>query len=228
MALKYVGKLITDTQVFANSEGITTTTVQVLKKSALAQTKDDGERVRYIIPAGTPVPANDATAVGIVFENWDVTDDGGLIPVALSGTINEVNAQALGITYTDDCKTALSHFVFLPTNISAAQTLSLKAVAETSLATYSAATGLSYKLTLAGDKFLDEAQDSINWVIGLPLGFSVDSITKTSDTEYSIVAKALNEDIVVPSDAKVTFSVMGHALEKGCAPAMAITDVATV
>ena len=41
MALKYVGKLITDTKVFAMSDGITTTTYNVQKKSALAVTKND-------------------------------------------------------------------------------------------------------------------------------------------------------------------------------------------
>ena len=57
MALKYVGKLITDTKVFAMSAGITTTTYNVQKKSALAVTKNDGEKILYIVQAGTPVPS---------------------------------------------------------------------------------------------------------------------------------------------------------------------------
>ena len=44
MALNYSGKLIPDTQVFAMSEGITTTTYNIQKKSSLAIQKNDGEK----------------------------------------------------------------------------------------------------------------------------------------------------------------------------------------
>lgn len=229
MALKYVGKLITDTQVFAMSEGITTTTYNIQKKSSLAIQKNDGERVRYIVQAGTPVPSNDADCVGIVFENWDVTDAGGPIPIALSGTINEVNAAALGISYASACKGALKNMNFLGANMDSAAALSLAAVAGTSAASYAYATGLSYTLTLTGDTFIDSVADKpINWSVGLPAGFYVDSITKTSTTVYTIVVKAVNSSIALPSNGRVTFAVMAQALTNGDAPAAAICDIATV
>lgn len=229
MALKYVGKLITDTQVFAMSEGITTTTYNIQKQSSLAITKNDGERVHYIVQAGTPVPSNDEHCIGLVFENWDVTDSGGPIPIALSGTINEVNAAALGIIYDADCKTALRNFNFLGSNMDTAAALSLTAVAGTSAASYAFATGLTYTLTLTGDTFIDGVADkTVNWIAGLPAGFYVDSITKTSTTVYTIVVKAINSSIALPSGGRVTFSVLAQALTNGNVPAAAICDIATV
>lgn len=229
MALKYSGKLITDTQVFAMSEGITTTTYNVQKKSSLAIQKNDGEKILYIVQAGTPVPTNDENCVGIVFENWDVTENGGPIPIAISGTINEVNASALGITYDPACKTALKNFNFLGANMETAAALTLSAVAGTSAASYAFATGLSYTVTLKGDKFIAGVADkSINWVAGLPAGFYVDSITRTSDTVCSIVVKAVNSSITIPSGGRATFAVLANALENGGTPAAAICDLATV
>lgn len=229
MALKYSGKLITDTQVFAMSEGITTTTYNVQKKSSLAIQKNDGEKILYIVQAGTPVPTNDENCVGVVFENWDVTENGGPIPIAISGTINEVNASALGITYDPACKTALKNFNFLGANMETAAALTLSAVAGTSAASYAFATGLSYTVTLKGDKFIAGVADkSINWVAGLPAGFYVGSITRTSDTVCSIVVKAVNSSITIPSGGRATFAVLANALENGGTPAAAICDLATV
>lgn len=229
MALKYSGKLITDTQVFAMSEGITTTTYNVQKKSSLAIQKNDGEKILYIVQAGTPVPTNDENCVGIVFENWDVTENGGPIPIAISGTINEVNASALGITYDPACKTALKNFNFLGANMETAAALTLSAVAGTSAASYAFATGLSYTVTLKGDKFIEGVADkSINWVAGLPAGFYVDNITRTSDTVCSIVVKAVNSSITIPSGGRATFAVLANALENGGTPAAAICDLANV
>ena len=229
MALKYSGKLITDTQVFAMSEGITTTTYNIQKKSSLAIQKNDGEKILYIVQAGTPVPTNDENCVGIVFENWDVTENGGPIPIAISGTINEVNASALGITYDPACKTALKNFNFLGANMETAAALTLTAVAGTSASSYAFATGLSYTVTLKGDKFIAGVADkSINWVAGLPAGFYVDSITRTSDTVCSIVVKAVNSSITIPSGGRATFAVLANALENGGTPAAAICDLANV
>lgn len=229
MALKYSGKLITDTQVFAMSEGITTTTYNVQKKSSLAIQKNDGEKILYIVQAGTPVPTNDENCVGIVFENWDVTENGGPIPIAISGTINEVNASALGITYDPACKTALKNFNFLGANMETAAALTLSAVAGTSASSYAFATGLSYTVTLKGDKFIAGVADkSINWVAGLPAGFYVDSVTRTSDTVCSIVVKAVNSSITIPSGGRATFAVLANALENGGTPAAAICDLANV
>lgn len=229
MALKYSGKLITDTQVFAMSEGITTTTYNIQKKSSLAIQKNDGEKILYIVQAGTPVPTNDENCVGIVFENWDVTENGGPIPIAISGTINEVNASALGITYDPACKTALKNFNFLGANMETAAALTLSAVAGTSASSYTFATGLSYTVTLKGDKFIAGIADkSINWVAGLPAGFYVDSITRTSETVCSIVVKAVNSSIILPSGRRATFAVLANALENGGTPAAAICDLVNV
>lgn len=222
MALKYIGTLITDTQVFAMSEGITTTTYNILKQSSLASTFNDGERTRYIIKAGTPVPSNDANCVGLVFENWDVTDSGGPIPIAISGTINEVNASALGITYTDNCKGALKNMNFLGANMESAAAISLAVEPTVEEEDYVAANGLSFTATLSGDTFVDgEAAKPINWSVGLPAGFSLYSVTKSSTTVYTIVVKAVDSSIPVPTDFKPHFNVMAQAISGGVVPATA-------
>mgnify|MGYP004443151635 FL=1 len=56
MALKYNYGLVNGTQVFAMSEGITTTTYNVKKADELAEDVYDGTRTLKIIKAGTPVP----------------------------------------------------------------------------------------------------------------------------------------------------------------------------
>jgi hypothetical protein len=226
MALKYVGKLITDTQVFAMSEGITTTTYNIQKKSSLAVQKNDGERTLYIVQAGTPVPSNDGDCIGIVFENWDVTDNGGPIPIALSGTINEVNAAKLGITYAAACKAALKNVNFMGDNMDSGAMILLEAAPQTTAAAYAHATGLTYTLTLTGDTFVDNVADKpINWIVNVPAGLYVDSITKTSTTVYSIVIKALDSSIVPPADGRVTFGVLEQALTNGNTPNAAICDI---
>lgn len=46
----------------------------VLKTYEIEQSKGAADGTRKLVAAGTPYPANDATAVGIVFESVDVTD----------------------------------------------------------------------------------------------------------------------------------------------------------
>ena len=68
---------------------------------------------RKIVIGGTPFPSNDANAVGLVFETFDVTDDekrpGSVI---VAGRIIEAN---LPVTLTEAAKTALEKrgFIFV-------------------------------------------------------------------------------------------------------------------
>jgi hypothetical protein len=223
MALKYTGKLITGTEVFAMSEGITTTSFHVPKKSALATQMNDGERTLYIIKAGTPVPSNDADCIGLVFENWDVTDDGGNIPIAISGNVNEHYAP---VTYDAACKSALKNVNFLGSNMSSAAILKIAVAPQTAAASYAYATGLSFNVTLTGDTFVDgDAADKLNWNIGCPAGWYVASITKTSTTVYAIVIKALDSGAAIPTGGRIQFDVMAQAVTGGVAPAGAISNM---
>jgi hypothetical protein len=59
-------------------------TMTIAQNHAQAVTRDDG---RKVVPAGAVIPANGATAKGILFEDIDVTD--GEMPgsVVIAGTI---------------------------------------------------------------------------------------------------------------------------------------------
>ena len=66
-----------------------------------ATTRADGAKY---VKAGTPYPANDATAVGIVYEDVDVTTGNMPGSVVLKGTVYE---NRLPVTLVSAAKTAL-------------------------------------------------------------------------------------------------------------------------
>lgn len=92
----------------ANNEDCVRLTQKIARSSALVQTTADGKYV----PMGTPWPSNDANAVGIVYEDVDVTS--GPMPgsVVMSGTVYE---NRLPVKLAAAAKTALQGkgFVFV-------------------------------------------------------------------------------------------------------------------
>ena len=68
------------------------------------------EEGRYIVKAGTIYPANDATALGVVLNDYDVTDGDKMMAVVVHGFIKEA---ALPVAPTTEAKAALKqiHFV---------------------------------------------------------------------------------------------------------------------
>ena len=78
------------------------------KDDATATTTDDG---RKVIKAGTVYPANDATAIGIVFNDMDVTNGDATGALLIHGF---VKTAALPAVPADAAKTALKMIEFLP------------------------------------------------------------------------------------------------------------------
>lgn len=64
---------------------------------------------RKILKQGTVYPANDATAVGLVFSDYDVTD--GAIPISVL-VEGEVHEEALPVVPDAAAKTALKNIGF--------------------------------------------------------------------------------------------------------------------
>lgn len=60
------------------------TTMTIAANHAQAVTRDNG---RKVVPAGAVIPANGATAKGILFEDIDVTDGASVGSVVTDGTI---------------------------------------------------------------------------------------------------------------------------------------------
>lgn len=61
---------------------------------------------RKIIKAGTPYPANDATATGLVLHDYDVTDGAVEGAVMYSGAVSAAKITANGVTIAEAVKTA--------------------------------------------------------------------------------------------------------------------------
>lgn len=77
-----------------------------------ADDKTDGvvtEGGRKVLKQGTVYPKNDATAVGLVFSDYDVTDGAVAISVLVEG---EVHEEALPVVPDEAAKTALKNIGF--------------------------------------------------------------------------------------------------------------------
>lgn len=79
-----------------------------LKGDAAATTTDDG---RKIIKAGTIYPSNDASAIGIVFNDIDVTNGDSAGALLIHGF---VKTAALPVAAEAAAKSALKQIEFLP------------------------------------------------------------------------------------------------------------------
>jgi hypothetical protein len=183
------------TELFPVTSGITTLSYNVAYRSSLATVIND----RYIIKAGTPVPANDATCVGLCFENYDVTDEGGQIPILIGGFVNEFYSPVI---YASACKTALDGVHFLnvtdyPVPVSIAVVSSGDAsdfVAGTTLVTLT--------ITLTGGLFVQaEAAKAVNWIVsGLPDGFAVSAVACSSTTSATITISSSSSAVADIAD----------------------------
>ena len=78
----------------ANNEDVTRETREASASSALVVTEENGTKY---IPAGTAYPTNDGNAIGIVYEDTDVTD--GNMPASIV-TKGEVYEDRLAVTAT--------------------------------------------------------------------------------------------------------------------------------
>lgn len=67
-----------------NDETCVRQSMTIPANHAQAVTRDDG---RKVVPAGAVIPANDATAKGILFEDIDVTEGAKPGSVVIAGTI---------------------------------------------------------------------------------------------------------------------------------------------
>lgn len=65
---------------------------------------------RYVVKAGSIYPANDATAVGVVLNDYDVTDGDEMMAVVVHGFIKQA---ALPVAPTAEAETALKQIKFV-------------------------------------------------------------------------------------------------------------------
>lgn len=84
-----------------NDESVTRETRQMAQNSAFVQTTEDGKYV----PMGTAYPTNDGNAIGLVYEDVDVTV--GDMPCSIITGNAEVYEDRLPVALADAAKTAL-------------------------------------------------------------------------------------------------------------------------
>lgn len=200
------------TEVFAMSEGLATISYDVKKGSAHATVMPDG---RKVILAGTAIPSNDGDCVGLAFENWDVTEKGGAIPLAIGGYINEQN---LPVPIIAAAKSVLKNIVFLAKAQYKTNEIKIASVAGTKLADYVAATGLTLVVTLTGNTFNDDAAKAVNWILSGAKGFYVSKAVKTSTTVATLTVKAFPKSATLAEDLKCRLVVAATALVEESQP----------
>lgn len=135
---------------------------------------------RYIVKAGTIYPANDATAIGVILNDYDVTDGDQMMAVVIHGFIK---TAALPAVPSADAIAAMNQITFVPF-------IALNMSFEPTLAT--AVNGDVLKdiigvasLSLVGATFRPEAADkaniATNWTITDTADADIDEITLSPD-----------------------------------------------
>lgn len=65
-----------------------------------------------VVKAGTPFPANDSTAIGLLLETADVTSGDKTVSLVYAGAISNEKLADNGVTISNDVKAALPRITF--------------------------------------------------------------------------------------------------------------------
>ena len=117
-------------------------TYKLSQNSALATVTSEG---RKIVKAGTFFPANDDTAVGIVLNDYDVTDGDQMAAIVSHGF---VKTAALPEAPTPQAEAALSMIQFFPLKTTDISLRSIAAVGDNGAEIYVSVAGTRFKDTL--------------------------------------------------------------------------------
>ena len=118
-------------------------TYKLSQNSALATVTSEG---RKIVKAGTFFPANDDTAVGIVLNDYDVTDGDQMAAIVSHGF---VKTAALPEAPTPQAEAALSMIQFFPLKTTDISLRSIAAVGDNGADIYVSVAGTRFKDTLS-------------------------------------------------------------------------------
>jgi len=177
---------------------------------------------RYIVKAGTIYPANDSTAVGVVLNDYDVTDGDATLAVVIHGF---VKTAALPTVPSADAITALKQIQFVP-------------IGDTITVDYGPVVPLTYEVgateagtdtvevPLAGGlTYSDAATSKTNWTITgeTTVKATVESITLSVDKKVAIFeVKTTSTPLATGS---ITVKPAAAAISIGKAPSSAKTIV---
>lgn len=175
---------------------------------------------RYVVRAGTVFPANDATAIGLVLNDYDVHDGDAQMAVVIHGFIR---TSALPVMPVAAALTAMKMLSFNPL-INLVVALSGATVAIAALEAIN--TVHTIVLTIANATFRDEAATLANWTIA---GEAVNKVAVTSivvSADKTQVTITTTNSAAAANGATTVFP-KAIAISTGQVPAAAFT-IATV
>lgn len=192
---------------------------QVFEKGhALAVTTPEG---RKIIKAGTPYPSNDANAIGLVFNDLDVTDGDRTGAILIHGF---VATAKLPVIVSADARAAMRGIHFLP--VVSPGPVELNAIAPEVASGTAKDTVITVPVTIANATFREEAGNLDKWTITNEntTKLKVDSITVAPGGKYILVTLKAT---AATEAGSVTIKPSADVISLGVAPTDAVT-VATV
>ena len=179
---------------------------------------------RYIVKTGTIYPANDSTAVGIVLNDYDVTDGDAMMAVVVHGFIKVAALPAVPVA---NAVGAMKQIAFLP--LAGAYTIGLESVTALTYAVGATTAGTkTIDVTLLnGMTFRDAATTESNWTIAgeSTTKVSVDSIALSADKKTATFTLKVTSTALVAGN--VTVLALASAIACGQPMPSAVT-IATV
>ena len=179
---------------------------------------------RYVVKAGTIYPSNDSNAVGIILNDYDVTDGDAMLAVVVHGFIKTAALPAVPVA---NALAAMKQLTFVP--IAGAYTISFidftKKSYEAGATTAGTAT-LSVTLT-DGMTFRDAATTKTNWTIAgeSTTKLTVESIALSADKKTATFTLKTTTTALVAGDITV---LAGAACLSAGLPMSAAVTIATV
>lgn len=185
------------------------------KKDDAAAVQQDG---RKIIKAGTIYPANDNTAIGVVWADYDVTDGDRTGSLLIHGFVKKA---AIPEQPSANAIAALNMVKFLPLT---AVTAGMTAQALTIATGEAAGTEHQIRVEVSGVHFRDEAADKSNWTITgeSTTKVGVDNIAVGDGGGYVIITTKNSAATVAGS---VTVVPKAAATSTGDVPSSAVTII---
>lgn len=195
---------------------------RMLNQSSYGVVTEDG---RKIIKAGTPYPSNDASCIGLVFNDYDVTDGDVAASILIDGKVEE---RKLPITLTTNAKAALKAqglIIFPLGDVTIVTTLSVDEKLAVAAGT-AADTEFEVYVELSGNEFLAGTATTLsNWTIAGESAVKIDvtAIELLSPVRAKITAESSASTVA----GNLSVKPNAAALAIGVAPANA-TVIITV
>lgn len=179
---------------------------------------------RYVVKAGTIYPSNDSSAVGIILNDYDVTDGDAMLAVVVHGFIKTAALPAVPVA---NALAAMKQITFVP--IAGAYTILFLDFTKKSYeagATTAGTQTLSVTLT-DGMTFRDAATTKTNWTVAgeSTTKLTVESIALSADKKTATFTLKTTTTALVAGDITV---LAGAACLSAGLPMSAAVTIATV